>query len=624
MALQIDDLSILEGLQSSRRNAGNDFNGELIEYCQNILYYRHSPILLKNKRFLIAFLTPVIMEKQDSGFSFKNLKGDFWGGLTAGIVTLPLALAFGLQSGLGAVSGLYCAIILGLIAVIFGGTPSLISTPTGPMTVVATLTITQVIAFTGSLESGMGTIIGIFLLAALFQIIFGVIKIGGYVKYIPYPVLSGFMTGIGVILISLEIYPLVGMDSPKNIMKVFLNLPQMVSQLNFQALALGGATLFIIYYLPKLTKAVPASLVALIVGTSISVFWGLSVPMIGEIPQGLPSFQIKHLTTFDLHHIPFVLSAALTLGALGCIDSLLTSVVADQITKTRHKSNRELIGQGFGNLTSAMFGGLPGAGTTMSTMVSIKAGGKTRWAGVISSIFLVGVLLGLGKYVQYVPIPVLAAILIAVGFDIIDYKGLKQLAKVNRAEGMILVTVLIMTVFVDLIEAVAVGMILSSVIFMKKMGDIGEEKVELFPLRMLKVMKPCNLREEFILPRDLADEVYVKTISGPVFFGFSYTLQENIKKLPKISTIIFEMNRVPYIDQSAANVYESVIQDLKEQGIEVWLANINGQPLQMFEDTGLIPKVITQDRIFEDIFDCVRSLEQKFVFEKSQKMTRLI
>ena len=558
------------------------------------------------------------------GSHLKNLKGDFLGGLTAGVVTLPLALAFGLQSGLGAVSGLYCAIILGLIAVIFGGTPTLISTPTGPMTVVATLTITQVIASTGSLQSGMGMIVGIFLLAAIFQIIFGVIKIGGYVKYIPYPVLSGFMTGIGIILISLEIYPLVGLSSPKGIIKVFLNLPQALPLLNFEALALGVATLVVIFFLPKLTKAIPASLAALIIGTAISVLFGLSVPVIGEIPQGLPSLQIKELVTFDFHKIPFVLSAALTLGALGCIDSLLTAVVADQITKTRHKSNRELIGQGMGNFASAMFGGLPGAGTTMSTIVSVKAGGRTRLAGVISSLFLVGVLFGLGKYVQYVPIPVLAAILIAVGFDIIDYKGLKQLAKVNRAEGAILVAVLVMTVFVDLIEAVAVGMILSSVIFMKKMGDIGEGKVELFPLRKLKVMKSCNLKEEFILPRDLADQVYVKSINGPVFFGFSYSLQENIKKLPKINTIIFEMNRVPYIDQSAANVYESVIQDLKKQHIEVLLANIKGQPLKMFRDTGLIPQVISQDKIFEDIFDCVRSLEERFVVEKSKKMTRLI
>ena len=245
-------------------------------------------------------------------------------------------------------------------------------------------------------------------------------------------------------------------------------------------------------------------------------------------------------------------------------------------------------------------------------------------AGVISSIFLIGILFGLAKYVQYIPIPVLAAILIGVGFDIIDYKGLKQLTKVNRAEGVILVTVLIMTVFVDLIEAVAVGKILSSVIFMKKMRDIGEGKVELFPLRKLNVMKPCNLREEFILPRDLADQVYIKSINGPVFFGFSYSLQENIKKLPKINTIIFEMNGVPYIDQSAANVYESVIQDLKKQNIEVLLANIKGQPLKMFRDTGLIPQVIPQEKIFKDIFDCVRSLEERFVVEKSKKMTRLI
>ncbi len=559
---------------------------------------------------------------QDLGSYFKNLKGDFFGGLTAGIVTLPLALAFGLQSGLGAVSGLYCAIILGTIAVVFGGTSTLISTPTGPMTVVATLIISQTIAVAGSLENAMGIILGIFLLTAVFQILFGVIKFGRYVKYIPYPVLSGFMTGIGVILVLLEIYPFIGVESPKGVMKVFIGLSVAFSHLNVHALALGILTIFIIYFLPRLTKAVPATLVALIVGTLVSIESGLSVPLIGEIPQGLPDFQISHLSTFDFHQTAFVLSSALTLAALGCIDTLLTAVVADQITKTRHQSNRELIGQGLGNFASALFGGLPGAGTTMSTIVSIKAGGQTRLAGIISGIFLLAILLGLGKFVQYVPIPVLAGILITVGFDIIDYKGLKQLAKVNRAEGLILVTVLLMTVFVDLIEAVAVGMILSSLIFMKKMGDIGEEKDALFPLHLLAVKKPCSLKDEFILPKEFADQVYIKTISGPVFFGFSQSLQDNIKKLPPIKTIIFEMHRVPYIDQSAANVYKSVVKDLKEQNIEVLLANINGQPFKMFQDIGFIPNVISQDSIFEDIFDCVRLLEKRFVSEGT-RMTRL-
>ncbi len=554
---------------------------------------------------------------------FQNFQGDLLGGLTAGIVTLPLALAFGLQSGLGPASGLYCAIILGFVAVIFGGTSTLISTPTGPMTVVATLAVSQAVVAAGSLKNAMGVILAIFLVAAVFQIFFGVIKIGRYVRYIPYPVLSGFMTGIGIILILLEIYPLIGGAPPKGIVEVLIGLPRAFSEINLQALLLGIISLFIIYLLPKFTKSVPSSLVALIVGSFISYLSGFSVPVIGDIPHGLPSFQLNHLLSFDFNQTAFVLSSGLTLGALGSIDTLLTAVIADQITKTKHKSNRELIGQGLGNFFSAMFGGVVGAGTTMSTIVNIKAGGKTRLAGIISSLFLLAVLFSLGKLVQYVPIPVLAAILISVGFDIIDYKGLKQLAKVNRAEGAILISVLFMTVFVDLIEAVAVGMVLSCIIFMKKMGDIGEGKVELFPLHKLRVMKPCNLQEEFVFPRDFCDQVYIKTISGPIFFGFSHSLQENLKRLPKTKIIIFEMNRVTYIDQSAANVYEGVIQELKEQNIEVLLANINGQPLKMFQDVGLIPKAISRDCIFEDIFDCVRWLEKKFVFEGSKKFQKL-
>ncbi len=551
----------------------------------------------------------------DFGSYFKNFKGDFFGGLTAGIVTLPLALAFGLQSGLGAVSGLYCAIFLGMVAITFGGTPSLISTPTGPMTVVASLVVSQAIAMEGGLDNAMGIILVIFLSAGAFQILFGAVKLGGYIKYIPYPVLSGFMTGIGVILILLEIYPFIGLPSPKGVLNVISGLSEALSKINAQALILSSLTVVIIYLLPRFTRAVPSTLAALIVGTLVSIQFGFSVPLIGEIPEGLPGFQIGRLLSFDFHQMSFILSSALTLAALGCIDSLLTSVIADQVTKTRHNSNRELIGQGLGNCASALFGGLPGAGTTMSTIVNVKAGGRTRVAGVISGAFLLAILLGLGKYVQYVPIPVLAGILVTVGLDIVDYKGLKQLVKVDRIEGMVLVTVLMMTVFVDLIEAVAVGMILSSLLFMKKMGDIGEEKDVIFQLHQLKVKKPCSMKDEFVLPRDFSDNIYIKTISGPVFFGFSQSLQDNIKKLPQGSTLILEMNRVPYVDQSAANVYKSVVMDLMNKDIEVLLANIKGQPLKMFQDIGLIPHVINQESIFGDIFDCVRLLEKRFVTE---------
>ena len=553
----------------------------------------------------------------ESTFNLKSVKGDVLGGLTAGIVTLPLALAFGLQSGLGAVSGLYCAIFLGAVAIVFGGTHTLISTPTGPMTVVAALTIAQAIAMTGSLELALGTIFTIFLLAGAVQIIFGLLKFGGNVKYIPYPVLSGFMTGIGIILILFQLYPLVGLSSPSNIIDGIAGWLQAFHDMNVQAFGLGALTLFILYLAPKLTTTIPATLLALLVGTLVCIFSELSVPLIGEVAQGLPSLQLETLWHLDVSQPWFILSAALTLGALGCIDTLLTAVIVDKITETKHRSDRELIGQGLGNMASAFFGGLPGAGTTMSSIVNVKAGGRTRLAGVISSLFLLAVLLGLGAYVQYVPIPVLAAILITVGLDIIDYQGLKEIMKVDRAEGAILLIVLIMTVFVDLITAVGTGMTLSVFIFMKKMGTIGEEKIALFPLRSLKVKKPCDLREEFILPQDSLDHVYIKTFSGPVFFGFSQYLIDDLKQLPEVKTLVFEMNRVPYIDQSAAHALELVFDYMCKRGIQVLLANLNNQPVHMLRAVGLVPGLIPEHHIFEDIFDCVQWLEEDFVNQPS-------
>ena len=545
----------------------------------------------------------------------QTIKGDVFGGLTAGIVTLPLALAFGLQSGLGAVSGLYCAIILGAIAITFGGTRTLISTPTGPMTVVAALTISQAIAFAGDLEKAMGTIIGIFLLAGLVQMAFGLLKFGGNVKYIPYPVLSGFMTGIGIILILFEIYPLAGLDSPSTIYNVIVGLPSAIGEMNIAALGLGGLTLAILFLAPKITTVVPPTLIALLVGTSVAIASGISVPLIGEISQGLPTFHLTTVSQMDFSESWFVISAAFTLGALGCIDTLLTSVILDKLTETKHDSDRELLGQGAGNMASALFGGLPGAGTTMSSIVNVKSGGRTRVAGVISSLFLIAVLMGLGSYVQYVPIPVLAAILVTVGLDIIDYKGLREVLTVDRAEGVILILVLVVTVFVDLITAVGMGMTFSVFLFMKKMGSIGEEKIALFPLKLLKIRKPCDLQEEFILPQETLDQVYIKTFSGPVFFGFSQFLIDSLKQLPSVKILIFEMNRVPYLDQSAAHALEQGFEYMQKRGIRVLLANTNSQPLSMLRAVDLVPRVIPENHIFEDIFDCVRWLEEEFVFE---------
>jgi len=410
---------------------------------------------------------------------FNNIKGDIFGGLTAGIVALPLALAFGVQSGLGASAGLYGAMVLGLFASIFGGTKTQISGPTGPMTVVSATVVSLAISKYGNIDNAWGIIVLTFLLSGAFQILFGILKIGKYIKYIPYPVLSGFMSGIGVIIIVFQIFPMLGLASPSKIIDVFIKLPEVINSINYTSVILAISTILIIYLTPKLTKVIPSTLIALIIVSLVSFFYNFDIPLIGEMPAELPSLKISPLFELQFSDIGFVLLPAITLAGLGTIDSLLTSVVADNITRTKHNSNKELIGQGIGNMIASLIGGIPGAGATMRTVINVKSGGKTKLSGIIHSLLLILIVLGLGKYVAYIPLSALAGILITVGLSIIDTKGLKNLLNISKSDAFILIIVLILTVFIDLLQAVGIGMVLASIIFMRKASDMVENTTSL-------------------------------------------------------------------------------------------------------------------------------------------------
>ena len=405
-----------------------------------------------------------------------NISGDIFGGLTAAVVALPLALAFGVQSGMGAIAGLYGAIALGIFAALFGGTNTQISGPTGPMAVVASAIVAGEVALYGSLDAALGTIVATFVLAAAFQIGMGLSRIGQYIRYMPYPVISGFMSGIGLIIIFMQIFPFLGLTSPRTIVDIFIGLPAVVERINYQAVGLTLVTITIIYLFPKVTKKVPATLVALILLSLLSAFMGLDVSVIGNIPQGLPDVHVYTLLSMDWHHPMVIIIPALTLAALGAIDSLLTSVVADNMTKTQHDSNKELIGQGIGNMIAGLVGGLLGAGATMRTVVNINAGGTGNLSGIVHGLALLVVLLGAGAYAKLIPLPVLAGILITVGIGIIDYKGIKHLFRVPRADAIVMIIVLFLTVFVDLLQAVAIGLVLAALLFMKQMGEVAESK----------------------------------------------------------------------------------------------------------------------------------------------------
>jgi SulP family sulfate permease len=537
---------------------------------------------------------------------FNNLRGDVFGGITAGIVALPLALAFGVQSGAGPVAGLYGAIVLGIFAATFGGTSSQVSGPTGPMTVVAALVVIKAIEEYGSLEAGMGFIICIFLLAGVVQILFGVLKLGTYIKYIPYPVVSGFMSGIGGIIILLQIYPFFGQTSPKKVLDVITNIVDIIPIINWEAMIIASSTIAIIYLFPKITKAIPSTLVALISMTIVTTFIGLEVPVIGTIPSSLPELKIGAIASIHASDITLIIELALTLALLGAIDSLLTSVIADNITKTKHHSNRELVGQGIGNIMASCIGGLPGAGATMRTLVNINAGGQTPLSGVIHGVLLLAILLGLGNYAQVIPIPVLAGILITVGVGIIDYKGFRHIKSVPRTDAVVMLIVLGMTMFVDLIQAVAVGLILSSILFMKQMSDQLGSEVKILPIK-----ENCRQWWKENIPDSIADKIYVKHFPGPIFFGFAPALQAMAESLPDIRVVIFRMMDVPNIDQTGLYALEEVVLSLEKRNIAVVITGLQKQPYRMLQRINMVPGLIPENYIFDEIEDCIQWLGEE-------------
>lgn len=558
-----------------------------------------------------------------------NIKGDIFGGITAGIVALPLALAFGIQAfgginhpdaaPMGALAGLVGATLLGFFAALFGGTHSQISGPTGPMTVITAALISA--AWTASSGSFSAVLIsmamaGIF--CGLFQILFGLIRIGKYVRYIPYPVLSGFMSGIGIIIILQQIYPLIGKKSPVSTLEMIMNFPAAVADgVSLMALLLGLGTIAMIIGVPYLTKKVPATLVALIAMTIVSILCSFDAALtIGNIPAGLPmpffckeGIELGGINWFGI--IEAALVPGLTLAGLGSIDTLLTSVVADNITKTKHDSNQELIGQGIGNAIAGAFCGIAGAGATMRTVVNVKSGGRTQISGMVHALFLLAILLGLGSLVKYVPLSVLAGILITVGWGIIDFRGFKDLPRIPKADAFVLIVVFLMTVFVDLLTAVGIGMVIACVLFMKRAGDLVEKQYESGVLTD-GFDKNTPWEDETSMTEDMKSKIYIQRLDGPLFFGSITGFNRMMHDVPTgIKTVIIRMKRVNFMDQSGAYAMEAAIKDLQTQGIEVLMTIIKPQPRYIMTKMHLIPMVVPEEHTFETFEECIEYLKKQ-------------
>lgn len=610
---------------------------------------------------------------------FSNIKGDAFGGITAGVVALPLALAFGVSSGLGPSAGLYGAIFISFFAALFGGTNTQISGPTAPMTAVSMVVIASiVVASDGDVNKALPSILMVFFLAGLIQVGLGLVGVGKYIKYIPYPVVSGFMTAIGVIILLTQILPSLGY-SPKedmeyvnqfkpqaeeiileNILKEEAGegllvledfketirragniteadilresktlaakyasgtigavkvMPRALRNINWLELLLSLGTIIIIFGFRKISKAVPSTLVALVAMSGIAIGFGLDYKPIEQIPEGLPVPKLEMFSHFNLDSISPYIFSALTLALLGAIDSLLTSIVADNMTKTKHKPNRELVGQGIGNSIAAVFGGIPGAGATIRTVVNINAGGKTRLSGMIAGVLLLFILLALGPIASKIPAAVLSGILITVGIGVMDYKGLKAIPILPKdiflgpvklsSEVLIMIIVLLLSTFWDLIFAVGIGLLISCLMFMKLIGDLTAERSEVGPL------KEEAWPDEIDFPKNLKDKVFIKHIKGPLFFGSTSEFEQLYKQIPEgAKTVVIRLSRMQYMDQTGLYVMEDTLQDLRVRGVDVIFVGLLKQPRYMMERIDIIPDFIPKERIFKSFKTYLMSLSK--------------
>ncbi|NJR52604.1 MAG: SulP family inorganic anion transporter [Leptolyngbyaceae cyanobacterium CSU_1_3] len=526
---------------------------------------------------------------------FNNLRGDIFGGVTAAIVSLPLALAFGVASGVGPLGGLYGAVCVGFFAALFGGTPTLISEPTGPMTVVMTAIVAGLTA--SNPDNGLAMAFTVVMLAGLFQIVFGSLKLGKYITLMPYSVISGFMSGIGVILIILQIAPFLGQAAPKGgVLGTFTSIPQLIANANPSEAILGAVTLAIIFFMPKkLKKLVPPQLVALIVATviSLTVFQGVEIRRIGEIPIGLPPLQ---LPTFSPGQLTVMFVDGVMLGMLGCIDTLLTAVVADSLTRTEHDSNKELIGQGIGNIVSGLCGGLPGAGATMGTVVNIQTGAKTAVSGLTRALVLLVVVLGAAKLTQPIPMAVLAGIALKVGIDILDWSFLKRSHKVSLKGSLIMYGVLLLTVFVDLIVAVGVGVFIANILTIERLSEMQSSDVKLIS----DIDDDVRLTDE---QKQLLDKgqgrVLLFCLSGPMIFGLSKAIAREHNAMQEADALVVDLSEVSSMGVTASLAIENVIRDAHDKELQVYVVGASEKIHRRLQKLGLFD-LIHPDHVLND------------------------
>ena len=535
------------------------------------------------------------------------VRGDVFGGLTAAVVALPLSLAFGVASGLGAIAGLYGAIAVGMLAALLGGSKTQISGPTAP------LSVAMSVVFVDYAGEDLSKALAIVALAGLIQVIMGALKLGSYVAYTPYSVVSGFTSAVGVIIIVVQVLPLFGSEvALGGALKSLRSWPDAISDTNPSALALGVVTLAVCILWPdRLKKLLPPSVAALIIGTLLGVLWLKDAPIVGEVPTGLPEVQIPEIALSDLAG---ALPAAITIALLGSINSLLTAMVADSMTRQSHDPNRELMGVGAANVVVALIGGVPGAGATSCTVANVRAGGRSRVSAVLCATILLALVLGLGRYVDSIPHAVLAGILIKIGFDIIDWRYLTRIHRVQRDNLVVLMLTLGLAVVSDLVVAVAVGLIAAAMTSARQIEGLELQSVVSTPLLDMTFLADPEADEEF----DLDTDDPFSARAGLLSLRGSFTVASSIKLFGTMSTdiaghevVIFDFSDTIHIDDSAALVMGQLIDTALEENTQVIVMSLSGPTAESLRVLGSL-RHVPEDH-FVDNLDEARTVARQLL-----------
>ena len=521
-----------------------------------------------------------------------NLRGDAFGGLTAAVVALPMALAFGVAATGDPAPGLWGAVIIGRVASLFGGTPTLISEPTGPMTVVFTSVILSLTATAPNQETAMAMAFTVVILAGIFQILFGVFRLGRYVTQMPYTVISGFMSGIGAILVILQLPAFLGQKASGGVIGTLTSLPALIAGVQPMELALAVITVAILWFTPAgVKKYCPPQLLALVLGTvlSVTLFQDAGLKTIPAFNAELPTLQTPNFTGGQMR-LMFVDAAVL--GMLGCIDALLTSVVADSLTRTEHDSNKELVGQGLANIVSGLFGGLPGAGATMGTVVNIQAGGRTALSGLIRALILMVVVLAAAPLASTIPLAVLAGIALKVGIDIIDWDFLQRAHHLSVKAAVITYGVIALTVLVDLITAVGIGVFVANVLTIDRMSALQSRKVKTISTADDDV--ELSGEEQELLDR-ASGQVLLFQLAGPMIFGVAKAIAREHNAIGNCRVVVFDLSEVSHMGVTAAIALENAVKEAVEVGREVFLVGASGSTEKRLEKMKLLERLPQQN-----------------------------